>query len=146
MEKVRLDKWLWSVRLFKSRSLATKLCRSGKIKVNGKNAKPSTAITVNDRLEVMKNGIRLQIMVDNLIDKRVGAPIARECYQDVTPAEEKEKYNAKYLQGYRNEFRDKGLGRPTKKEGRDISEFKDQQNWDSFFESLGEDEFDDDMI
>ncbi len=145
MEKVRLDKWLWAVRIFKSRSIATKLCKTGKIKVNGKNAKPSTGISVNDKLEVLKNGIRLQIMVDALLSKRVGAPIARECYQDITPEEEKNKFNAKFIHGYRNEVRDKGLGRPTKKEGRDISEFKQGGDWDSFFESLNDDEFDDDM-
>ncbi len=146
MEKVRLDKWLWSVRIFKSRSIATKLCKAGKIKVNGKNAKPSTLVAVNDKLEVLKNGIRLQIMVDALISKRVGAPIARECYQDVTPEEEKNKFNAKFLRAYRNEIRDKGLGRPTKKEGRDISEFKKGKDWDSFFESLNDDEFEEDMF
>jgi len=126
--------------------MATKLCKAGKIKVNGRNAKPATNISVNDKLEVLKNGIRLQIMVDALINKRVGAPIARECYQDVTPEEEKNKFNSKFLHGYRNEFRDKGLGRPTKKEGREIVEFKEAGDWDSFFESLNDDEFEDGTI
>jgi ribosome-associated heat shock protein Hsp15 len=131
LEKVRVDKWLWSVRIFKSRTMAADACKTGKIKVNNKVVKPSATIERNDRLEVKKNGFNFQFKVIDLIQKRVGAPLAQACYEDLTPVEELNKYNDWYIGKGMTERRERGAGRPTKKERRNIEQFKDDR-W--FFE------------
>lgn len=125
IEKVRVDKWLWSVRIFKSRTQATDACKSGKVKVNDSLAKPSQLIQRGDHLLVKKNGFQLQYKAVDLIRKRVGAPIAQACYEDLTPAEELNKYNSWFVGKGKTEHREKGAGRPTKKDRRNIERFKD---------------------
>lgn len=134
--KVRVDKWLWSVRIFKSRTIATDACKGGKIKLNGTvNAKPSTMIQKGDVLIIRKNGFDFQFKVVELIEKRVAAAIAQQCYENVTPPEEMNKYQEWFSAGKASaEKRDRGTGRPTKKERRDIDEFKgggfEFDNWE----------------
>lgn len=125
LEKVRVDKWLWSVRIFKSRTIAANACKTGKVKVNDKTVKPSTTIEREDLIEVKKNGFNFQFKVIDLIQKRVGAPIAQTCYEDLTPAEELNKYHDWYIGKSQPEKREKGAGRPTKKERRNIEQFKE---------------------
>ncbi len=120
----RIDKWLWSVRIFKTRTLAGEVCKSGKAKLNGKKAKASTEIKPGDVVEVKKNGFNLEFKVLKVIQKRVGAPIAMTCYEDITPEHELRKYEAWFIGKARPEFREKGGGRPTKKQRREIDEFK----------------------
>lgn len=128
LEKVRVDKWLWSVRLFKTRTQATDACKAGDILLKGRILKASHPIQTGDMLEVRKQGIHYTIEVLRLLDKRVGAPIAQECFADHTPEEERLKFEMWYAaRSGRAEFRDKGAGRPTKKERRMIDAFKD---WD----------------
>ena len=122
--KVRIDKWLWSVRIFKSRTIATDACKSGKVKIDGVNVKPSLSIEPGAIIEVRKNGFNLQFKVIKLIEKRVGAPIAQECYEDLTPAEEMQKYTDWYVGKAGSERRERGAGRPTKRERREIDRFK----------------------
>lgn len=123
LRKVRVDKWLWSVRLFKTRTSATKACDSGKVKLEGEALKASKQIEVGQTLTVrVKHQIRTY-KVMKLIEKRVGAKIAEECYEDLSPPEEKEPV-------FRSAFvhigeRERGAGRPTKKERRQIDKFKD---------------------
>lgn len=124
MDKVRIDKWLWSVRIFKSRTLATDACKSGKVKIKGTSVKPSYLLERDQLVEVRKNGFELQFKVIDLIQKRVSAPIAQECYEDLTPAEELNKYQDWFVGKAAAEKRAKGAGRPTKKERRTIDEFK----------------------
>lgn len=124
-EKVRVDKWLWSVRIFKSRTLASNACKTGKVKVNDVVAKPAQTVEKGDHLHVRKNGFNLEFRVKELIKKRVGAPIAVTCYEDLTPEEELNKYNEWYIGKGAIESRAKGKGRPTKKERRQIEDFKD---------------------
>ncbi|MBK8549443.1 MAG: RNA-binding S4 domain-containing protein [Saprospiraceae bacterium] len=124
VDKVRVDKWLWAVRLFKSRSLSTDTVKSGKVKLAGKTIKASFHVNIGDVLEVKKNGFLLQIKVDKKIDKRVSAPLAAECFTDLTPAEELNKYMDWFVGKGKTEYRDKGDGRPTKKERREIDDFK----------------------
>ncbi len=125
MEKVRIDKWLWSVRIFKSRTIATDACKEGKVKFNGVTAKSSQLIQVGDQVEVKKEGFNMQYKVLNLIEKRVAAPIAQACYQDLTPEEELNKFKEWFVGKSGAEFRERGAGRPTKKERRVIDDFKD---------------------
>ena len=124
MDKVRIDKWLWSVRIFKSRTIATDACKEGKVKLNGSVAKSSQLIQVGDQLEVKKEGFNMQYKVLDLIEKRVGAPLAQACYEDLTPPEELNKYKDWFVGKAGAEYREKGAGRPTKKERREIDDFK----------------------
>jgi ribosome-associated heat shock protein Hsp15 len=116
------------VRIFKSRTIATDACKAGRVKIGGVAIKPSYLLSRGEVVTVKKEGFNLDFLAVDLIEKRVGAPIAVSCYRDVTPEEEKNKYNAWFLNGMATaEKREKGAGRPTKKERRELDEFKD---WD----------------
>ncbi len=124
-EKVRIDKWLWSVRIFKSRSIATDACKSGNVKLKGKNLKPSFLVTKGEFITVKKNGFNMEYKVIDLISKRVSATLAQECYENLTSDEEMNKYKDWFIGKARPEVREKGIGRPTKRERRELDEFKD---------------------
>lgn len=124
LEKVRIDKWLWSVRIFKTRTLAADACRNGKVRIGDKTVKPSYMLQADELLQVKKEGFNMQYKVLKIIGKRVGAPIAVECYENLTPVEELNKYNDWFVGKYGTEVREKGAGRPTKRERRQIDEFK----------------------
>lgn len=126
MEKMRIDKWVWSVRIYKSRTIAADACKSGKIKLNGANAKPAALVTIGDKLEIKKNGFVLQFLVKSLLKSRVGAALAVDCYENITPAEEMNKYKDWFVGKSSPEMRERGAGRPTKKERREIDDFKDE--------------------
>lgn len=122
--KVRIDKWLWSVRIFKSRSLATEMCRSGKVKIGDTKVKASHQISKGDVMAVSKNGYQFQFKAVILLSKRVSATIAATAYQDLTPESELRKYESWFVGKASPEMREKGAGRPTKRERRDIDHFK----------------------
>ena len=124
-EKVRIDKWLWSVRIFKSRTISSDTVKANKVKVNGKEVKASFLTQRNDVVTVKKGGFSFTFKVIEPIEKRVGAPIAVRCFQDLTPPEELLKYEDWYVGKTGAEHRDRGTGRPTKRERRDIDSFKD---------------------
>ena len=131
MNKIRVDKWLWSIRIFKSRTLATDACKGGKVKVASVSVKPSYQIGQGETVVVKKNGFNFEFRAKTLIEKRVGAAIAVTCYEDVTPEEEKTKYAQWFLNAAPNsEKRERGTGRPTKKERRDIDGLKDGDAYD----------------
>jgi len=132
MTKVRVDKWLWSVRIFKTRTQATNACKSGKIKIDEQNLKPSFLIQGSEILSVKKEGFNLSFKVVKLINKRVGAPIAVECYENLTSDDELNKYKSWFVGKAASERRERGAGRPTKRERREIDEFKDDQQEDYF--------------
>jgi ribosome-associated heat shock protein Hsp15 len=96
------------------------------VRLNGKSAKPSTNLVVGDRITVQKNGFSLEYEVLRLIEKRVGAPIAVTCFADHTPEEELNKYKDWFAGKAGTEFREKGTGRPTKRERRTIERFKEE--------------------
>ena len=133
-EKVRVDKWLWSVRIFKSRTLSADTIKDNKVRVNDKLVRPSFQVVQGDLVQVKKGGINFVFKVVQIIEKRVGAQIAHECYLDLTLEEEKNKFNDWFAGKTGNEFRDKGTGRPTKLDRREIDQFKD------FYFEDGEDE------
>jgi ribosome-associated heat shock protein Hsp15 len=126
MEKVRIDKWLWSIRIFKSRTLATDACKGGKVKIGGDSVKPSYLVARGETVVCRKDGFNFEYKVIDLIEKRVGAPIAVTCYEDITPESEKNKYQAWFENNQQQsaEARERGSGRPTKKERRDIEKYK----------------------
>ncbi len=122
--KTRIDKWLWAVRLYKTRGLASEACQSGRVKVNGNSVKPAFMVHSGHEIHINRGAGEISIyLVLHTIEKRVGAPIAATCYEDKSPP--------KIIDGmpsafYSYEKRDRGVGRPTKKERRDIDKFKDQ--------------------
>lgn len=124
LKKVRIDKWLWAVRIFKTRTLATETCKKSNVKINDKSVKPSYLLTVGETVGVHKNGFNLTYKVTGLLAKRVSATLAQECYEDLTPASELNKYNEWFVGKARPEMREKGTGRPTKRERREIDEYK----------------------
>lgn len=118
---MRVDKYLWCVRYFKTRSQATQACKKGHISVNGDKVKPSRDIYPTDEIKVRKNQIDYRIEVLDTPKSRVGAKLTNIYVLDKTPKEEfKAKEALKYSQDY---YRKKGTGRPTKKDRRDIDEF-----------------------
>lgn len=127
MLKVRIDKWLWSVRIFKSRTLAADACKAGKVKINGEAVKPSYMLSEGEIVWVKKEGFHFQYRVIQLIEKRVSAPLAAVCYEDITPEAERKKYEDWFQSGTPVvEKRERGAGRPTKKERRQIDELKEK--------------------
>ncbi len=123
-EKVRIDKYLWSIRIYKSRSIATEAIKEGKVKLNGVHAKASTLVVVDDVMDVYKEGFRMKYKVVQLIEKRVSPILAKPCYEDLTPQEELDKYKAWFVGKGGPERRERGSGRPTKKERREIEGYK----------------------
>ncbi|MCO6462318.1 MAG: RNA-binding S4 domain-containing protein [Saprospiraceae bacterium] len=123
-EKTRIDKWLWAIRFFKTRSLATDACSGGKVRINNAPAKASSLVKVNDVVQCNKDHINYQLVVKGIIEKRVGAPIAVTCYENITPEEELNKFEKWFVGKSPTEVRDKGSGRPTKRDRREIDEFK----------------------
>jgi len=128
--KTRIDKWLWTVRIFKSRTIATDACKAGKIKINGTEIKPSASVSRLDKIEVRKNGFNFQFEVKELLKNRVPAPIAKECFQNNTPVSELEKYNESFNGKKSSVLRAKGTGRPTKKDRRSMDDFSDFDEFD----------------
>ena len=120
--KIRIDKWLWAVRIFKTRAISTDACNSGKVKIEGKSIKPSRAIKLNDTISVQKGIVKFIYEVTGLIEKRVSAKIASENVKDLTS--EKEKFKMKAASAQTVAMREKGMGRPTKKDRRDIEKLK----------------------
>ncbi len=122
-DNVRIDKYLWSIRLFKSRSISSEVCRKGWVSSAHGPVKPSKEVQAGEHYSIRYGGITRQIEVIRVIDTRVSASIARECYHDITPKEELQRILMLKEMNY--ERRDKGSGRPTKKERRNIGRVKD---------------------
>ncbi|HKM92151.1 MAG TPA: RNA-binding S4 domain-containing protein [Prolixibacteraceae bacterium] len=117
---VRIDKWLWAVRLFKTRSLASEACRKGKVKINAASVKPSREIKAGDEIHVVKNPVTYHYKVLDITEKRMGAKLVPDFVEDITPPENLEIIEMQKNMQWSN--RDKGAGRPTKKERREIDQ------------------------
>lgn len=126
---MRIDKFLWAVRYFKTRNIATEACKKGMINVNGVNAKPSREVYPMDRLEVRKNQINYTLEILDIPASRVAAKLVDIYRKDTTPIENLE--TAKVIQSAQRYYREKGTGRPTKKDRRDLDEYA-QENQDDF--------------
>lgn len=121
-ESLRIDKWLWAVRLYKTRTIAAESCRTGKVKFNGEPVKASRDIHPGDIFVVKTELMTKTVRVKALIHNRVGAKLVPDYLEDLTPPEEFERLLLKKEMNY--EKRDRGSGRPTKKERRDIGKLK----------------------
>lgn len=118
MEVTRVDRWLWAVRAYKTRSAASDACRGGHVRVNGSTAKPATSVRVGDRVEALV-GPRLRILeVARVIDTRVSATAAAGCVVDHSPPPERRDEQVPVF------ARDPGTGRPTKRERRRLDRFR----------------------
>ena len=117
----RVDKWLWAVRLYKTRSAATDACRAGHVRVNKLAAKPATAIRPGDTVEARSAERDHVVEVTAVIEKRVGAPLASSCYIDHSPPPP-----SKEEKGLLNFVRDRGTGRPTKRDRRQLDQARKQ--------------------
>jgi ribosome-associated heat shock protein Hsp15 len=122
-EKLRIDKYLWAIRIFKTRTLATDACKAGRVKLDGQNIKPSHEVKVGEIYQVSKGIERKLVKVTGLLENRTDAKIAVNFYEDLTPVEQthafKSMFNAPILK------RDRGAGRPTKRDRREIDDLKD---------------------
>lgn len=117
-ETVRVDSWIWSVRLVKTRSLAATACRGGHVRVNGERVKPSHPVRVGDEVRLRHAGRDRVVIVKRLIRKRVGAPVAAECYVDNSPPPPPREAVAPAG------VRDRGAGRPTKRDRRALERLR----------------------
>jgi ribosome-associated heat shock protein Hsp15 len=124
-EKLRLDKYLWAIRLFKTRTTAAAACDTGKVKFNGSSAKASKHVNVDDEYEVKTEEKRWRIKVTGLLEKRVAYAEAIKYYIDITPKEEIERLQYQAA-SFHTGKRPSKIGRPTKKERRDLDSFLDE--------------------
>lgn len=129
---LRLDKFVWFVRLCKTRTLATELVQKGKIKLNGNQAKASKEVKIGDTISIIKNNAVFSYKIKDLLDRRVGAKLVPDYLIDVTDPMEIEKF--KTYQAAQSVYREYGTGRPSR---------KDRDNLESFFEWLEDEEEED---
>lgn len=117
-EQVRVDSWLWAVRLVRTRSAATAACRAGHVRVRGERAKPAQPVRIGDEVRLRLPGVERIVVVRQLLVKRVGAPVAAEAYLDRTPPPPPRVERGTVPQ------RDPGSGRPTKRERRQLDRLR----------------------
>ena len=138
----RIDKWLWATRIFKTRSIATAACKKGRVCVDGVAVKPSRTIKVGDTISVRKPPITYTYSVIGLVQNRVGAKLVPNYLKNITSPDQYELLEMMKINGFID--RQKGLGRPTKKDGREIQKFTDAAycGFDDF-DDFDLDDFDD---
>lgn len=141
MNEVRIDKWLWAMRIFKTRTIATEACKKGRVYVGDVLAKPSRTIKVGDIVKVRKPPVTYSFRVLALTQNRLGAKLVPEYMENITPKSELDLLEIVKISGFID--RRKGLGRPTKREGRELAEFTESMSdgWDiDFLDDFDEEE------
>ena len=128
MEEVRIDKYLWAIRVYKTRTEATDACKGGKVRVNGADTKPSKPVKVGDMIAARKGAVVYTYKVLQLIDKRQGAKLVPDYAENLTPAEEIAKLRAPVETFFLK--RDRGVGRPTKKDRRRMEDLWSSLDFD----------------
>ena len=121
MAEARIDKWLWAVRIFKTRTIAAEACKKGRISINGAQAKPARMIKAGDTIQVRKPPVTYSFKVLQAIEKRVGAKLVPEVMENVTTPDQYELLEMNRISGFIDRAR--GTGRPTKKDRRDLDDF-----------------------
>lgn len=119
--EARLDKWLWAVRIYKTRTLAADACKNGRVTINGAQAKPSRTVKTGDEVGVRKSPVTYTFRVLQAIEKRVGAKVLPDIIENITPPEQYELLEMSKISGFVDRAR--GTGRPTKKDRRAIDGF-----------------------
>ena len=125
-QKVRIDKWLWAVRLYKTRTMASDACDEGKVLIEGIAVKASRNLKGNEIIEIRNKGITYNYRVKSLLEKRVGAALVQDYMEDLTSTEEKEKEKLRTAFVYFTGKRQSKVGRPTKKDARSREKFLDE--------------------
>ena len=142
MAETRIDKWLWAMRVFKTRTVATDACKKGRVTMNGVAVKPSRAIKEGDVIDVKKPPITYKFRVLKLAQNRLGAKLVPEYLENITPQSQYELLEMTRISGFVD--RRKGLGRPTKREGRELERFTsdiyDTDGWDFDFDDFDDEE------
>lgn len=141
MNEVRIDKWLWAVRIFKTRTVATEACKKGRVTVGGVAVKPSRPLKIGETVSVRKPPVTYSFRVLALTQNRLGAKLVPDYMENVTPESELHLLDVVKVSGFIN--RRKGLGRPTKREGRQLQQFT-ADIWDSPADGWDFDALDDD--
>lgn len=126
MQKTRIDKYLWAIRIFKTRSLATAACEEGKVKLSGANVKPAKNVSLGDKYDIRADGRKWTIEVTGIIDKRVGYEEAIKNYVDLTSEEDKA-HNVRMSTSFYTGKRLSKTGKPSKKQRRDLNDLLSQE-------------------
>ena len=137
MNEARLDKWLWSARIFKTRSIAADACKNGRVMVNDVLVKPSRMVKEGDKVSVRKPPVTYSFRILKAIEQRVGAKLLPEIYENITPQDQYDLLEMNRISGFVDRAR--GMGRPTKKDRRQMDAFVGPS-----FEGYGEFDFDSD--
>ena len=130
MEEARIDKWLWGVRIYKTRTGASDACKKGRLMVDSVAVKPSRTIRFGDIIQVRKSPVTFSFKVLKLTDKRMGAKLVPQFMENITPPDQYELLELSRISGFVG--RQRGSGRPTKKERRDLEQFTRSINTDNF--------------
>ena len=130
MDEVRIDKWLWAVRIFKTRTIAAEACKKGRVLIGNVSVKPSRNIRAGEIIQVRKSPVTFSLKVLALADKRMGAKMVPQFMENVTPPDQYELSELNKISGFVD--RQRGTGRPTKKERRDLDQFAGSIDFDEF--------------
>ena len=141
MAEVRVDKWLWAMRVFKTRSIATDAVKKGRVMMGGSAVKPSRAVKPGDIIEVRKPPITYTFRVKEVTGNRLGAKLVSDYLENLTPQSQYDLLEMTRISGFVD--RRKGLGRPTKREGREMAAFRESTSADDFFLDWEDDDSED---
>lgn len=142
----RIDKWLWSMRVFKTRTIATEACKKGRVTINGTSVKASRPIKIGETVDVKKPPITYTFKVKDIPTGRLGAKLVPDYLENLTPKAQYDILEMTRISGFVD--RSKGMGRPTKREGRELSKFREESYADNFFldwEDLDDEDENDEM-
>lgn len=128
--EVRIDKWMWATRIFKTRTIAVEACKKGRVMIDNVTVKPARMVKVGDVIQVRKPPVVYSFKVVDLAEKRMGAKLVPNYMENVTPPEQYALLELKALAGFVD--RAKGMGRPTKKDRRDLEMFGESETFDDF--------------
>ncbi len=141
MNEVRIDKWLWAMRVFKTRTIATDAVKKGRVTMGGVVVKPSRTVKPGDIIDVKKPPITYTFNVLQITQNRLGAKLVPEYLENLTPQSQYDLLEMSRISGFVD--RRKGLGRPTKREGRELAAFRDSTSADEFFLDWDDDDLED---
>lgn len=141
-EEVRIDKWLWAMRVFKTRTIATDAVKKGRVTMGGVAVKPSRGVKVGDIIDVKKPPITYTFQVKALTENRLGAKLVPDYLENLTPKSQYDLLEMTRISGFVD--RRKGLGRPTKRDSRDLAAFRESTYADDFFLDWEDDDNDED--
>lgn len=141
-QEERVDKWLWAMRVFKTRTIATDACKKGRVMIGASAVKPSRTIKPGDIIEVRKPPITYSFRVKAVTGNRLGAKLVPEYLENITPQSQYELLDMTRISGFVD--RRKGLGRPTKRDSRELSRFREDTYADTYYLDFEDDDFDED--